>query len=249
MRLLLGFGTWGAPVDSVTHFLVGSASLRVSPPSEHLSSPSIWGPGGPGRDTSQHRPLGGAVGVSYSSWKLLSFYDEHPGASQGPHGRSAPWSHVQMEVLSPGLAHLGDGCAPWEGPWPTQTPVPGPLRCFYRQWILGVGRLDGFVWPRSGETQSVKGRGWCHPARGHVPTSGAAARPARSCAWSPGLAAVGWAGCPLCRPTWYSRGGTHAPLPPTRAGPGGTHASALTRLSPAGWSSPTSAPTPSSSRR
>lgn len=227
MRLLLGFGTWGAPVDSVTHFLVGSASLRVSPPSEHLSSPSIWGPGGPGRDTSQHRPLGGAVGISYSSWKLLSFYDEHPGASQGPHGRSAPWCHVQMEVLSPGLAHLGGGVCSVGRAVAHTDPGPRSTAVFLQAVGLG-GRAVGWICLAAFEGDSeCQGKRMVSPGTWPCPHKwgGSPAGAVLRLVSGPGRCGVGrvpavpahvlltqWDSCPsppLCWPGWDSRSGTH----------------------------------------
>lgn len=211
MWLLLGFRTWGRLSTPLPASWLG----QQAPYLQSLGSLSTWGPGEPGWG---HLPVQASWGCE---WAFLAHHGSfsHPGASQRPRGTSLPWSRG----VPAGLAcrwsscHLvrpawGAGCAPWEGPWPAETPVPGPLWCFYREWVWGVGRLVGLVWPHSGKLRASREEDDVTPACGSVPTTGR----------QPG------------------RRGPAPGLPPS-----GTHAP----LSPAGWSSPTSAPTPSSSRR
>lgn len=183
MWLLLGFRTWGRLSTPLPASWLG----QQAPYLQSLGSLSTWGPGEPGWG---HLPVQASWGCE---WAFLAHRGSfsHPGASQRPRGTSPPWSRG----VPAGLAcrwsscHLvrpawGAGCAPWEGPWPAETPVPGPLWCFYREWVWGIGRLVGFVWPHSGKL-SVEGRGRRHPSMWQCPHDWAAAWPARSCAWSP----------------------------------------------------------------
>lgn len=188
----LGFGTGGAPADCsfLTGVPVGSASLTVATfraleLALHLGT---WG----GLDGDPLSPaqacclLGVGVGISCSYWKFLSFYHESSqlqttfqGHQPGLISLQPFRCHMPMEVLPCStqgcVCSVGRAMA-WRDMVPGVTlflqgviyKVPGP-------W--GIRWLDGFAWLALWrEENSVT------PACGSIPTTGAAAWPALSCA-------------------------------------------------------------------